>query len=314
MKISDLAHYRELLESLVTQASLHTVQGELDPVLHAVDTHRIQMPEHLARLQHLRDSAARQITEFYQQVGHLQQDLLDQISALEPSYFARSYQWYEQVKDREPAEYVLNRRIPVTEEIKTYIQTRVQAHSAWKYAGLLIRPGLEDWVEHMVACDPLYLVDTSHDMFGPTKQKFNPIYQGRLRYHAVKEDGSDPILRDIPDGQIGFCLAYNFFHYKPFEIMRNYLGEIYQKLQPGGMFCMTFNDCDRRGAADLAERSFTCYTPGRMVLAVLEDAGFAISQNYQLDAAVNWLEVRKPGQTISLRGGQTLAKIVAKSK
>lgn len=314
MKISELVHYRELLDTLIPKASLLTMQGEMDSVLHAVDTHKIQMPEYLDRLQHLKDTATSAVSEFSQEINRLQIDLLEKIAALEPIYFARSYQWYEQVIDREPAEYVLNRRLPITDDTQAYIQTRVQAHSNWKYAGLLIRPGLEEWIEHMVACDPLYVVDTHHEMFGPAKERFNPVYQNRLRYYAVKENSEESILQDLPDGQFGFCLAYNFFHYKPFEIMRKYLREIYQKLQPGGVLGMTFSDCDRRGAVDLAERSYTCYTPGRLVLAVLEDVGFVISQNYRLDAAVNWVELRKPGQIRSMRGGQALAKIVAKSK
>lgn len=314
MKISELVHYRELLESLLPKVSLHTLQGELDPVLYAVDTHKIQMPQYLDRLRDLRNTVITDVTEFSEEIKRLQSDLVQQISALEPNYFARSYQWYEQTIDREPAEYVLNRRLPVTNDTQVYIQTRIQSHSHWTYAGMVIRPGLEEWIEHMVACDPLYIVDTRHEMFAPVKEKFNPIYQNRLRYYAVKENSEESILRDLPDAQIGFCLAYNFFHYKPFEIMRKYLLEIYQKLRPGGVLCMTFSDCDRWGAVDLAERSYTCYTPGRLVLAVLEDVGFMITQNYQLDAAVNWVELKKPGQIMSLRGGQALAKIVEKSK
>ena len=92
MKISELVHYRELLASLRPQDSLATLQREMDPVLYSIDTHRIQMPEYLARLQILRESASSAITQFNQEIDLLQQDLLDQISALEPSYFARSYQ------------------------------------------------------------------------------------------------------------------------------------------------------------------------------------------------------------------------------
>ena len=314
MKISELAHYRELLESLKPRSLDHAIRSQMDPVIHAVDTHRIKLPEHLQNLQQSRQAVAEHAHDFDLEVDRILQDLLEQIQALEPRYLAQSYQWYEQAKTGDSADYVLNRRFPIADDMKGYVQSRVMAHSDYHYAGMIIRPGLEEWVEHMVACDPLYLIDTNHDLFAPVKVKFNELYQSRLRYYAIKESSDDLMLDVLPDSQFGFCLAYNFFHYKPFEIMRAYLREIYQKLRPGGMLAMTFNDCDRKGAVELAERSFTCYTPGRMVLAICESVGFAIEQNYRIDAAVNWVELRKPGRMTSLRGGQSLAKIVAKSK
>ena len=314
MKISVLAAYREVLEQLRSDRLSQTMAREMDPILHLLATHSIQLPSALENLQLTRDQTQREIHSFDQQVQALLDDLLGKIQGLEPAYLARSYQLYEEGLKYDSTDYVLNRRFAIDDDVRTYIQSRVQAHSDYHHSGMIIRPGLEDWIQHMVACDPLYVVDTNHDLFGPTKQKFNPLYQSRLRYYAIKESDRESMLEHLPDTQFGFVLAYNFFHYKPFEIMRAYLREIYQKLRPGGMLGMTFNDCDRRGAVELAERMMNCYTPGRMVVAVLEAEGFVIVQNYRLDAATNWLEARKPGKAISLRGGQTLAKIVAKSK
>ena len=314
MKLSELAHYRELLTSLRPRSIDHAIRAEMDPVIHAMQTHRVQMPAYLLDLQHSRNAAMDTLDQFNQALDAALASILAQIEALEPRYLAQSYQWYEKAMTGDSTDYVLNRRFSMSEQMQGYVQSRVMAHSDYHYPGLLIRPGLEDWVSNMVACDPLYLVDTNHDLFGPVKTKFNELYQNRLRYYAIRESSEQPMLDVLPDGQFGFCLAYNFFHYKPFEIMRAYLREIYSKLRPGGVLAMTFNDCDRAGAVELAERSFTCYTPGRMVLGICESLGFGIQQNYQIDAAVNWVELRKPGQMISLRGGQSLAKIVAKSK
>lgn len=314
MKISELAAYRETLQDLRPRAGLPTLSKELDAVIFQVSNRAIQMPLTLEKLQCARDRAFDSVQRFDQEIQNLMDILLEQIKNLEPSYLARSYQLYDEGNAYDSVDYVLNRRFPITDEIKTYIQSRVQAHSDYHHAGMIIRPGLEDWAEHMVACDPLYVVDTNHDLLQPTKQKWNPQYQSRLRYYAIHESSEQSMLNDLPNEQFGFVLAYNFFHYKPFEVMRAYLKEIYQKLSPGGVTCITFNDCDRRGAVELAERMMNCYTPGRLVIGACEAAGFVIEQNYRLDAAVNWVEMRKPGRRQSLRGGQTLAKIVAKSK
>jgi SAM-dependent methyltransferase len=314
MKISEIAAYRELLESMRPHQSRRSVSAELDPLIDTIERHSNQMPRYLAELQYHRAEVLSSLQQFDVVLDGLLAALLDQITALEPSYLARSYQLYEDGMTHDSVDHVLNRRFPITAVTQDYIASRVQAHSDFHHAGLLIRPGLETWVEQMVACDPLYIVDTSHDLFQPVKARFNPLYQSRLRYYAIRESSDVEMMGMLPHGQFGFCLAYNFFHYKPFEIMRAYLREIYQKLKPGGVLGLTFNDCDRRGAVELAERMMNCYTPGRLVLSACESAGFVIEQNYRIDAAVNWLELRKPGHKPSLRAGQTLAKIVAKSK
>lgn len=314
MKISELAHYRELLESLRPTEVERAIRSEMDDLLETVNRQPSRMPDHLRGLQSARDRAFHAARDFDHNLDCMLADLLEQIKALEPQYLAQSYQWYEQAMERDTVEYVLERRFPISDEHREYIKSRVMAHSDYHYAGMIIRPGLDDWIEHMVACDPLYVVDTNHDMFEPAKEKFNKLYQNRLRYYAIRESSSVSMMEQLPTGQFGFCLAYNFFQYKPFEIMRAYLREIYYRLRPGGVLAMTYNDCDRKGAVELAERSFTCYTPGRMILAICESIGFIIEQDYRLDAAANWVELRRPGQLVSLRGGQTLAKIVAKSK
>lgn len=314
MKISELAHYRELLESLRPASIRRTIYTEMDNVIETVERNPSQLPSYLQQLQTARNQALQATHDFDQGLDRMLEDLLERIKALEPQYLAQSYQWYERAMERDTVDYVLNRRFSIADDRRDYIKSRVMAHSDYHYAGMIIRPGLEDWIEHMVACDPLYVIDTNHDMFVPTKEKFNELYQSRLRYYAIREGSDQSMMDQLPNNQFGFCLAYNFFHYKPFEIMRAYLREIYDKLRPGGVLAMTYNDCDRKGAVELAERSFTCYTPGRMILAICESVGFVIEQNYRLDAAVNWVELRKPGHLVSLRGGQTLAKIIAKSK
>ena len=177
----------------------------------------------------------------------------------------------------------------------------------------MIRPGKEDWIQNLVACDPLYLVDLEMDLLEPVMSRFNPDYQRRLRPYLIRDD-SDKILGSIPDGQIGFCLVYYFFNFKPFEVVRSYLEEIHQKLKPGGSLAFTFNNCDRSGAIELVEKNFMCYTPGKLLLTMCESLGYQVRHTYQLDNASTWVELTKPGTLTSLRGGQSLARIVAKSK
>jgi len=41
--------------------------------------------------------------------------------------------------------------------------------------------------------------------------------------------------------------------------------------------------------------------------------GFELREAYDGQGDVSWLEFKKPGDLASLRGGQTLAKVVAKT-
>ena len=64
----------------------------------------------------------------------------------------------------------------------------------------------------------------------------------------------------------------------------------------------------------MVEQHFSCYTPGGMLRDLAESIGFETVFSWNDDSPSTWLELRKPGELTSLRGGQTLAKIFAKSK
>jgi hypothetical protein len=131
--------------------------------------------------------------------------------------------------------------------------------------------------------------------------------------YTVREELDHEILEKVPNEQIGLCLVYNFFEFKPFEIVRKYLTEIFQKLKPGGTLIMTFNDCDRDKAVKLAEQHYACYTPGAMVQQFAATVGYDQVFSWNNNGPTTWLELRKPGTLTSLRGGQTLAKIHLKN-
>jgi SAM-dependent methyltransferase len=211
-------------------------------------------------------------------------------------------------------EHILARQPVLDSSVRHYITSRIGLHSDWHHAAMVIRPGSGEWLPLMVGSDPLYLLDIRPSLLDLAAMQFPPEYQRRLRRYTLREtDAEGVVLRDLPDDQFGFCLIMNFFHYKPFELIRLYLTDIYRKLKPGGVLAFTFNDCDRWGGVELAERCFMCYTPGGMLISLAQSLGFEIQQRYDIDNSNTWLEMKKPGTMTSLRGGQSLAKIVANS-
>jgi hypothetical protein len=177
---------------------------------------------------------------------------------------------------------------------------------------MILHPGTESWIHHMVSNDPLYLVDESHDLLEPTMLQFNELYQRRLRPYVIREDRDQNILWQLPNNQFGVVLAWNYFNYRPFELIRQYLTEFYAKLHPGGKLLMTYNDCDRWPGVLAVESSAGLYTPGSLIRSFAESLGFEQTFIYHNNGPWTWVEFSKPGEWDSLRGGQALAKIIPK--
>ena len=94
------------------------------------------------------------------------------------------------------------------------------------------------------------------------------------------------------------------------EVIRRYLTEILIKLRPGGILAMTFNDCDRHQAVRLVEQRFCCYTPGTLIRDLAQSLGYDISYEIIIDGSTTWLELTRPGEFTTLRGGQALMRVL----
>lgn len=313
MNLSDIIQYRNNLRDIIKDDGLTPVDQILGPILHSIENSDLQIGDLTDDLRSEFQSTKNNIKSFYEIVNQILIGIDRCIAEMQPAYFARSYQLYDQEMRNDSTEHILNRRFTLNQSAEIYITARIQGHSNWKYPGMIIRPGLEEWEDKLVGLDPLYLVDQTHELLEPIRKKFNRDYQRRLRYYTINED-EDVILKNLPENQLSFCLAYNFFNSKPLEVIKKYMTEIYELLRPGGTFAFTFIDGDRPGGVRLVERNFVCYTPEGLLKNLAISLGYEIIQMYHIDAANTWLEVKKPGELTSLRGGQSLARVVAKSK
>ena len=314
MILSTLVHYRNLLKEHTPGDMSALIRDHVGHALHLVQEEKIQFPGLTQQLICDYQEILQSFSNFTDTVNDIQQQLRVLINEQEQEYFIESQQLYSKEFVHDSNEYILHRRPELSENAVSYIHSRIKLYGDWRYAGLIIRPGLESWIHHMVGCDPLYLVDHNRELLNPVLDQFNQQYQNRLRKYTVDDLTNNEFLPLIPDNQIGFCLAYNYFNFKPIEVIKVYLVEIYNKLKPGGTVAFTFNNCDYASGVKLVERKFMCYTPGTLIMSLSNDIGYDLVQTYKLDSAFTWVELRKPGALSSLRGGQSLARIVAKSK
>lgn len=313
MKLSHLVDYLNHLDSSKTDDAHTALAGHVDPLLHTIETHNLQFPEITDRLRTCRSRMTEGLNAYTDAIGDLKHEIKCNIELLEPHYHRESYKLYSENMVNDSNQHILDRRPALDNANITYIRARLMRHSDWHYPGMILRPGLESWINDLVALDPMYLVDVNHELLLPCVTRFAPEYQQRLRKYVIKESADSPMLDQLPQSQISFVLAYNYFHYKPLELIRCFLKEMYDLLRPGGIVMFTFNNCDRSGGVALAERYFMCYTPGRLVLSAAEMLGFDVAHTYDIDAATTWVELQKPGELCSKRGGQALAKLVVKS-
>lgn len=312
MKLSELVNYRTQLNALSADAVKLSADKKIEQVTYLVDSQVIQIGELAKSLQQKRQAIQSAFDAFETDLDTLKTRIDELISATEKPWFAESYRLYEQEMVNETNEYILNRQANISDETEQFYRTRLVRYNSWKHPAMIIRPGRETFVNELLGSDPLYLVDQDYDLLVPTLNLFNEQYQQRLRLYTINERQDMPILAKLPDQQFGLIFAYNFFNFRPFEVIKRYLLEMYQKLRPGGVLAITFNDCDRDKGVILVEQHFCCYTPGYLVRELAQSIGYEVEFSWNDGGPTTWLELKKPGEFESLRGGQALAKIIPK--
>jgi hypothetical protein len=241
-------------------------------------------------------------------------DVIDNLDSLirqlEPGLYKQSFDAYVANSFHPDEELVLSSKMNLTDEWRKDLEFRIKSFSHWKYAGLILRPGLENFMPQVVDCDPMYLADQSTNLLLPIVNTFPELYRDRVRMvHVTENLSGHPFLTGIPEAQIGFCFAFHFFNFKPVEIIEPYFKEIFVKLKPGGIFVFTINNCSKPFCADLAEKKFRTYTPYDHIIRMLLANGFEILNTIEDHEELCWIECVKPGEFTSLRGGQVLGKL-----
>ena len=325
MKLSELVNFYNQLCATSTARAKESTDLELQKILHVAQD---------SNLENLRVEILESFNRFETEFDQFKRRVHDQIRNEEQPYLQNSYKTYEEFRSyryewlktphpsdsvevqeanlRMHVEKILNNRFPITDQIYERILNRITRCSGWQTTTMILRPGLESWLQNMVSNDPIYLVDESYDLLTPAMSQFNELYQRRLRTYTIREDQEQDILWQLPNNQFGVVLAWNYFNHRPFEIIRRYLTELYEKIRPGGILLMTYNDCDRWPGVLSAETGTALYTPGSLINSFAESLGFEKTFDYHVDGPWTWIEFRKPGEWLSYRGGQALAKVLPK--
>ena len=315
MILSELVDYLNQLDAAAAEPLHAQAREGIDRVMHVITNH----PDiNWGKMYKPLIETGRQLDTVYHDWTHninvLRGHARNLIAELESEYYRESTRLWQHEMVHETVDYRLSRDLNITEADHEAVLGRVLRWSDWQYPGMIVGAMQADWITHLVGLDPLYVVDTDQALIDPAVKRFKSQYQQRMRTYVVPERQPRQILEALPDAQFSLVFAYNFFHYRPFELICKWSSEVFHKLRPGGTFFFTFNDCDRAHAVALTERHFMCYTPGHRVVQHLRDTGFDILEHAQGAGDVAWIEAQRPGQLDTMRAGQNLAKIVARSK
>ena len=209
-------------------------------------------------------------------------------------------------------ETILNRKLSVTDELHTWFAHRLHVLSSWQTPALVFRPSAE-WLNDVVSNDPLYLVDKNYELLKPCQAGYHEVYRRRLREYIIDDTQDSFLTHQLPLGQFGLVFAWNYFELCTVDVLAKYVKEVAQLLRPGGHFVFTYNNCDHENGIRLIHNHSGTYINYNHIKKIADENNLLVSQ-YQGKLNIAWIELKRPGEIVSLRGGQNLAKIVAKSK
>lgn len=310
MKLSQVVAYLNFLDSPNMEPAYGNITDKLDDILHAVKNRDLQFHSITQDLDEKLAVVKQSITQFDQSLQNLKQQLLNEVTRLEPEYYAESSKRYEQEMCFETVEYLISRKLPIDFADQENLRNTIKNYTDWRLPGMVIGARQNMLVEDMVPMDPLYLVDHDRELINVAIAPFTQEYQRRLRSYVINDWKDTELFSALPNSQFGLVFAYNYFNWKPIEVIEKFLVELYQKLRPGGALVFTYNECDRWHGVGAVENAWMCYTPGARIQRLAKDLGYIIIEQQFGSGDIAWFELRRPGEITSLRGGQTLAKVI----
>lgn len=308
MKLSELIRYRNQLEAMTTSTAVSAAENEISKILHTVKNCPVSFEDQLFAMTQQQTAWLENFAKFDVALTALKDQVNEIIEEQGKFWFAESAERYHFDVNHATTEHFLNRKTSLPTIDIEYFASRLGTYASWKYPGLLLKPALNNFIHGMVCFDPLYIVDRLDDFLWPCQVEFPEQYRRRLRPVVINENNDNPLVQ-LPENQFGIALAFDYFNFMPMEIVVVFLQQIFNKLRPGGVLCMTFNDCDTEKAMKLVEQSVTSYIPRRKLLQHIKQIGYEVAHQYNNDSPLTWLELRKPGCLESLRGGQVLAQV-----
>jgi len=309
MKLSELVQFLNYLDTVDIDQCFSIGSGPFEEITNAVRNSEVLKHSTKEPILNNFVDLKHQLHTFCNNINKLRTNVLAQMQPLEKAYLESSTELFNTSYKFDSAEHIVDRVIPLTVQIEQILKQKIKLYTTWQHPGLILRPTHLTCFGDTVALDPMYVADTHEDLLTTFLQGFNQLYRGRIRNYVIDEHSDGAIFDQLPKAQYALVVAQNYLNFKPLEVFYQYLEEIFDLLKPGGAFLFTYNNCDYVGAVRLVENHSACYTPGRLLKQHIEKLGYDILSEYNDQNGLGFLELIKPGEKPSIRGGQTVAII-----
>jgi FtsZ-interacting cell division protein YlmF len=204
---------------------------------------------------------------------------------------------------------------------------KIKSYCDWHYPGLQINPLAKEWIECMVATDPLYLINHESVLTNIDGKLYlrdhtvldaitdYPIeYQRRLRLYTVR----DQFFSNLPQNQFGVIACCDFLNFFNINFINNYLFTFLNLLRPGGNLVCTIQLRHPCVANSLVEQRYFNYTANLVIQKLFNNIGFEVISIHDLISdTINWdciflITAKKSGMLTTTKAHQALGSIIEK--
>ena len=305
MKFSELVELRERLQSVYNTSDISAGVDRLDMDLCHIKNSvtDIEFKNGVSELTNELHSVYSALRNNQNKYSNLINRINQQISVDGAKFFTDNYKLELKYNS---IEHIRKVRVMLMEEdVRDEIVRRIELYCDWQYPALEIGCRDGEWTKHMIAADPLYIVDHYREFTDSATKDFTEEYQRRIRVYLTKEHE----LQALPHNQFRFVFCWNFLNYCSLDTVKEYLKEVKTLLRPGGTFMFSYNDGDRPAGAGMAENFFMTYIPKSMLIPLCESLGYQIVNDQARGMTISWLEIRKPGDLTTNKSHQVMGEI-----
>ena len=313
MKLNELVGLQLRLDSIVDFSSAEKIISDIGDSIEnlafqADDPHK----EKLLELADIYRSAVKLLKSSENTVDVINNQIDQEIIEKSLQFFAPDYQ--KELEYNNPENIRKTRQLHMSDDVNSLMKSRLNQLIDWRYPVLEIGCRDGEWTHHLVAADPLYIVDVHQEFLDSTASVFNADYQRRLRKYLIQTVTNDDGIKEyqlpnLPKGQFNLVFSWNFFNYVTLDNIKKYLIQIHNILRPGGVFIFTFNNGDLTAGAAYAENYYMTYVPKSMLVPMCTELGFEVVNDQDINVATSWLEIRKPGELQTVKLVQSLGEI-----
>lgn len=317
-KLCDLIKFQTDLNKLIDQFSISSAIYEKQTLLNGLisDNIDVSMSSNLSKI----DNLYQTINENNQTIMGICQEVITNVNTQIENIREQFIKKSAQVSQDQGCLDILFTTPPKDEIIPNSILSKIYSSSHLSYAGLIFGRVSANYINYLIASDPLYICtqysDKMYSKNSPTSdsgpdyiQKVISVYpeqyQRRLRLYNNQQL--------LPNNQFSIILIWDFFNYVPYNQILDYLKQMLLLLRPGGSIYFSYNNFDNYATAKYGDDRY--FASEKKLRKDCEELGFIVdifSDETIDNMVVSWAKISKSGKLSTVKLLQAAGLILRK--